>query len=117
MDKILHKLAEAVKTDSQSQKKDNGRKNSWISEQTWRLIDQKARARKSGNTQEAKEIAKDLRCSLKKDHESRTDKVAIKIESYLLANDPKGAFEKIKCWYKQRSGHVPKPTYKDEEKT
>jgi outer membrane PBP1 activator LpoA protein len=116
-DKILQKLAVTAKTDSENQKKDSGRQNSWISETTWRLIDQKASARKNGDTQRSKEIAKELNHSLKKDRESRTDKVAVEIESLLVNNDPKGAFERLKCWYKQRSGHVPKPTYKDAEVT
>jgi hypothetical protein len=111
-DKILCKLAETVPRDPQKEK-DDGRKNSWISEATWKLIDQKASARKNGNTTQAKEIGKQLRRSLKKDRQSRSDKVAEEIEACLVDDNVKEAYGKLQGWYKQRSGHVPKPTYKD----
>ena len=62
-------------------------------------------------------IGKQLRKSLKKDRQSRSDKVAEEIEACLVNDNVKEAYEKLQGWYKPRTGHVPKPTYKDEEVT
>jgi hypothetical protein len=117
VDKILQQLTDQAKEDAQQTANDNGRKNSWISESTWQLIDQKASARRSGNISQAKNIAKELRRSLNKDRKCRMDKVAEEIESYLTANSPKEAFHKLQNWYKERSGRPPKPTLGDAEAT
>jgi hypothetical protein len=115
-DEILKELMETVKS-ADVQKQSEDRKTSWISDETWQLIDQKASARKSGNDERAKEIAKELRRSLNRDRQRRMDKVAEEIESYLTADNPKEAYRKLQGWYKQRSGRPPKPTYRDEEIT
>jgi hypothetical protein len=61
-------------------------------------------ARKNGDSIQTKEIAKQLRKSLKKDRQSRIDKVADEIEACLDADNVKEAFGKIQGWYKNRTG-------------
>jgi len=101
----------------QEQDKNDNRTNSWISDATWTLIDQKASARRNKDPSKAKEIAKELRRSLKKDRQNRINKVADEIESYLVSKRTKEAFQKLQGWYKKRSGRPPKPTFGDEEAT
>jgi hypothetical protein len=66
---------------------------------------------------QAKEISKQLRKSLKRDRQNRSNKIAEEIEACLVNDNVKEAYGKLQGWYKQRTGHVPKPTYKDEEIT
>jgi hypothetical protein len=95
----------------------NPRSNLWISEGSWRLMDSKSEARRCGNVQKADQLKILLRLSLRADRKSWIDKTAVAIESLLVARQVKAAYGLIHGWYRDKSGHVPKPTIQDEEKT
>jgi hypothetical protein len=113
-DKILLELAAETVTPKPS---DGGRAESWISMETWKLIDQKANARRLGKSNLAAAIGQQVRKSLQKDRQTRINLVAEEIEARLKAKDIETAYAKLQCWYRNSTGKVPKPTYQDEEKT
>ena len=80
-------------------------------------MDSKAEARRCGNGQEADRLKTLLRISLRADRKSRIEKTAVEIESLLGARQVKAAYGVIRGWYRDKPGHVPKPTIQDEEKT
>jgi hypothetical protein len=80
-------------------------------------MDSKSEARRCGNVQKADQLKILPRLSLRADRKSRIDKTAVKIESLLVARQVKAAYGLIHGWYRDKSGHVPKLTIQDEEKT
>ena len=113
-DQLLAELTAAV---ARPKKQDNNRVGSWISEKSWRLMDERLEAKRHWHTERATELGKELRKSLRKDRQSRIDQAALSIETYLQARDNRRAYGVLQGWYKQSTGHVPKPTFRDEKRT
>jgi exonuclease III len=113
-DKIFEELSEAIE---KPERKEDDRLKSWISPESWKLIDMKADARRIGNLDLVKELKKRVRRGLKKDRQVRTDKVAEAIEDLLLDDQVKKAYGTLQGWYKDVSGRAPKPTFRDEAAT
>ena len=93
------------------------RYESWISDVSWKLIDAKAEARRCGDASKVKNLKIRLRTSLKADRKQRIEVVAEQIDALLAAKDVRGAYGKLRSWYREKPGHVPKPTVQDEAKT
>ena len=113
-DVILEELSEAIKKPIP---KEQDRSRSWISTETWRLIDMKVDARRVGNGDRVQELKKRVHRGLKKDRQARSDKVAEEIETLLLEDQVKKAYGVLSGWYKDVTGRAPKPTFRDEEET
>ena len=106
---ILHaELAE------QAEKKGftNGWENSWISGDTWNLIDWRTDARRLGQSTLVRELGRAIRSSLNKDHKARTARVATVIEQHLTKGDIWEAFGALKGWYRDAG---PRPTLPSQE--
>lgn len=106
---ILHaELAE------QAEKKGftNGWENSWISSDTWNLIDWRTDARRLGQSTLVRELGRAIRSSLNKDHKARTARVATVIEQHLTKGDIWEAFGALKGWYRDAG---PRPTLPSQE--
>ena len=95
----------------------DSRKQSWISNDTWKLVDQKAEARKIGNTEQTHRLKRVLKQSLKKDRKARLETVASTAEAFLVNRKIEKAYGVIRGWYKTRSKKPPKPTFRGEEAT
>jgi hypothetical protein len=66
---------------------------------------------------EAKRLAKTLRKGLKADRKARIEAVAVDIVTLLRDNEVHKAYGKLRGWYREKPGHVPKPTFQEEKKT
>lgn len=91
--------------------------NSWISPATWKLIDLKAEARRCRDNQRVKSLKRRIQKAIKADRKRRIEKASEEIENLLTAGRTQEAYGKARCWYRDRSAHVPKPTIQEEEKT
>jgi exonuclease III len=112
-DVLLEELEELIEKPRHAEP----RFKSWISEASWKLIDSKAEARRCGDATKAKRLARQLRKSLRADRKSRIEAVSTEIEALLKADRVEEAYGKLRGWYRDKPGHVPKPTIQDEEKT
>ena len=67
--------------------------NSWISTNTWKLIDRVAMSRKWGmlNQQGIQQLGRKIKASMNSDRKTRAVNVANKIEGHLLAGEPRDA--------------------------
>jgi hypothetical protein len=81
------------------------------------LMYSKSEARRCGNTMEAKRLTKTLRKRLKADRKARIEAVAVDIETLPRDNEVHRAYGKLRGWYREKPGHVPKPTFQEEKKT
>jgi hypothetical protein len=95
-DKILAELAENAK----GEVKTNGRRESWISTETWSLIDQRATARRVGkNTESTDNLKRAVNQALKRDRKARCATVGQKAQRFLEDGKIQEAFGALKGWY------------------
>ena len=92
------------------------RDDSWISTETWRLIDQKAEARRRQDVEAVDVLKRQVRAAVRGDRRKRAEEAAATAESFLKEGKIQEAFEAIKGWYKDVTDLPPKPTYHDEAK-
>ena len=97
--------------------KENGRNNSWISQETWRLIDRKASARRSANREQLRPLKVLVRRALKRDRTARANAAAVEDQAHLEAGDIWKAFGSIKGWYREAGPQPIKPPREDIEVT
>jgi hypothetical protein len=50
------------------------------------------------------------------DRKARIEAVAVDIETLLRDNEVHKAYGKLRGWYREKPGHVPKPTFQEEKK-
>ena len=112
-DHLMEELAELIEGTPSI----DSRKASWISDESWKLINAKAEARRCGNAQVARSLKRLLRKSLQADRKSRIDKVANEVDSLLKDAKVQEAYGILRSWYRDKPGHVAKPTIQDEQKT
>ena len=88
-------------------------KNSWISSDTWKLVDTRAMHRKRNTLpkQHARDLGRQIVASLKEDRRQRAADAASKVESLLAAGDVKEGWRTIKGWYRDAEDRAPKPCY------
>jgi hypothetical protein len=118
-DETMEELCKAAKElDKKKERKDpSGKLNSWISEDTFRLMRKKGHARRFGLREQTKRLGEQLNISLDKDRKRRYNETARELERLLGKGDIKGAFAKAQNWYRKRGPAASKPTYHDEEST
>jgi hypothetical protein len=112
-DKIFVELVSELEKKTE---KDN-RKESWISDASWILIDRKSEARRIGNTELMTQLKTEIRKSLRRDRKARVDSVAAQAETFLNARAINMAYGSIRGWYRDTSGKSPKPTIKEARTT
>ena len=114
------------------------RDRSWISFQTWQVIDRRVSLRRlalfsshppfcgekrswsvameqdiSPLDREIHKLGREKRRLLRRDRRRRATGVSLLACSYLEAGDIRNAYDVIRGWYRKRGGHTPKPTIHD----
>jgi Reverse transcriptase (RNA-dependent DNA polymerase) len=92
------------------------RHKSWVSEYTWRLIDQRASMRRHDippDNQRVRHLSQQIRKSLKRDRKRRTILAGEEIQALLDDNDSRGAWQILRRWYRQVNSKVTKPSLVD----
>ena len=108
-DTLLQDLEEAAKAEK-AKRDATGRVNSWITPLTWRLIDQKTAARRSGYGLLARSLSKKVSRSLKQDRKARARRAGMQAQSFLEKGEIREAFGCIKGWYREVGPRPPKPS-------
>ena len=93
----------------------NGRRQSWISEETWSWIDAKAMARRRGDSAELRRLKPLVKRGLRRDRKARAYAAARTAEAFLDQNEIRNAFNAIKGWYREAGPRPPKPSCDDIE--
>ena len=98
-DKLFGALRRAVPKPHKQDK----HKNAWISEETWRLVDERVSARRGTRVRESIwRLCRAFRASLKGDRKQRVEAAGTDVET-LLGGDPpnvKEAWRRMKGWYR-----------------
>ena len=88
------------------------RTNEWISEETWRLVDERVSMRQ-GTRVKARiwRLSREIAASLKGDRKSRVEISGEEVETLLGADppNPKEAWRRLKGWYKAAVKRAPPP--------
>ena len=78
-------------------------KNAWISEETWRLVDERVSVRRgTGVHMSIRRLGRAIRASLQGDSKRRVEAAGLEVET-LMGGDPlnpKEAWRRLKGWYK-----------------
>ena len=88
------------------------RMNNWISEETWRLIDERVSARRGTRVQaRIWRLIRAIVASLKGDRKRRVETVGEEVETLLGADppNPREARRRLKGWYKAAVNRAPPP--------
>ena len=105
-DEILAEL----RNHTTNREKTDGRATSWISESTWRLIDQRTNARRRGDSRSTAQIGRQVKRALNGDRKARAAAAAASACSLLQEGKIRDAFGAIKGWYKSAGPRPPKPS-------
>jgi len=90
------------------------KKSPWISEDTWKLVDQRAELKRQQAAPEELRAMKDrIRRSLRQDRKERVKKAGEAIENALEGDDLREAWNLAKGWYRQASKKSPRPSHQD----
>jgi hypothetical protein len=91
------------------------REKSWISRQTWKLIDKRVYAvRRQMSDDLIHDYGKEIRKSLRMDRRQRAYRISMQIEQKMTAGNMKGAYDLLRGWYRDcGGGKPPRPTRKD----
>ena len=92
--------------------------NQWISEQTWALIDNRARLRREGRLLQRAGggMGRQINAALKGDRKQRADNIATDISHHLHEGDVVEALRCVKGWYRVAEDRAPKPCHESMEK-
>ena len=88
------------------------RTNEWISEETWRLVDERVSARRGTRVKaRIRRLIREITESLKRDRKMRVEIAGGEVETLLGADppNPKEAWRRLKGWYKAAVNRVPPP--------
>ena len=88
------------------------RKNDWISEETWRLVDERVSARRKTKDQaRIRRLSRAIAASLKGDRKRRVETAGEEVETLLGADPPmpREAWRRLKGWYKAAVDRAPPP--------
>jgi hypothetical protein len=93
----------------------DNRRPSWVSEETWRLVDQRATGRRTGalSGDSLRVLNSAIRRSLAADRKRRTETAAEQIQAAMGNRNFIGAWDVLKRWYHHSSGRPPKPSRMD----
>ena len=82
-------------------------RNAWISEETWRLIDERVTMRRKARARTGmRRLGREIQKSLKGDRKRRVEETGTAIEGLLTEDPPdaKGAWRQMKGWYRAAVG-------------
>ena len=89
------------------------RRNAWISETAWRLIDKRVSARRDRQYGQdfTRRLGKEVKKSLTEDRRRRADEAGAEVEALVKADPPpiQEAWYRIKGWYKAAVDQAPPP--------
>jgi exonuclease III len=90
-------------------------RSSWISTETWRLIDHRAERRRQVDFSftEDRRLTRQIQRSLWADRKRRLETAGQAIESHLAGGDLKEAWQVLKGWYYHTTGRPMRPSYQD----
>jgi hypothetical protein len=89
-------------------------KKPWVSDATWRLVDQRAELKRRDTPSEVlKEVNDKIHRSLKRDRKTRVTDAGAEIEAALDSDDLQLAWDIAKGWYRNASPRAPKPSNRD----
>jgi hypothetical protein len=114
-DKIFDEIKSFVEKDARTTR----RWSSWISPETWKLVDIRAALRRHEKTQcaEGRKLLRKISKGIKADRKIRAQKAGESIEILLETGNLKGAWRSPQAWYKHASGKGSKPSRADLEAT
>jgi len=92
---------------------DYEKRQSWITDLTWRLIDQKSAARRNGETAILRVLKRKVQRSLKKDRAARAALAGNIAKLHLEQGNIREAFGAIKGWYRSAGPRPHKPSRED----
>ena len=92
-------------------------RTSWISAETWQLVDEKAARRRQLNPDQAviRRLSRRIAASLRADRKRRVEAAGSAIESALQGKDLQEAWNIFKCWYRHAGDRAPRPSRQDLE--
>ena len=109
----VDQLFAALQRDVPKAQPREARRNAWISEKTWRLIDERVSARRDPQYGQAftRRIGKAVKKSLVADRKRRADEAGSEVEALVKADLPliQEAWYRIQGWYKAAFDHAPPP--------
>ena len=89
------------------------RRNAWISEETWRLIDERVSTRRDPRYGQAdrQRLGKEIKKSLAQDRRRRTEEAGAEVEVMMKADPPliQEAWYRLQGWYKTEVDRAPPP--------
>ena len=88
-------------------------KKSWISEETFKLLNRKVKALRQNDSDAVKKIQKELRRNLRKDRRNRVNEISTQIKKQLKENNITEAYGILQSWYKEFLGRSEKPSLED----
>jgi hypothetical protein len=91
----------------------------WISQETWDLIDRRSALRRRRNKNTNAEGRRLMRCimrAIKRDRLQRTTDFGVAIEAMLERKNSQGAWRALQAWYKHTRGRGSKPSRRDLKK-
>ena len=86
--------------------------NEWISEETWRLVDERVSAQRgTGVHARIRRLGRAIRASLQGDRKRRVETAGQEVETLLGEEppNPKEAWRRLKVWYKAAVNRSPPP--------
>ena len=111
-DALLQALNEAIPKPTRAERR---ARREWISEETWRLVDERSALRKVIGHDHAKARWLDRRVqqAFKADRKRQVEEAGKAIEAALSEGDLQGAWDRFKSWYRQASNRPSQPSRRD----
>lgn len=109
-------IVERLRATIPKQTRQERHQNSWISSDTWDLVDRRARLRRYGSLQgNGYALTRQINASFRRDRERRAEKAAEDIEYWLnspeLPGNLKECWNIARGWYRSASDRAAKPCY------
>jgi hypothetical protein len=110
-------ILEELRDHATKREETDGRATSWISDSTWRLIDQRTDAKKKGQSILIRQLKGQVKRALNGDRKARAAAAAESACSLLQEGKIRDAFGAIKGWYKSVGPRPAKPSREELELT
>ena len=107
------KLLDELKRETKSDKKKINQQKSWMTEETWKIMDKRRRAAQQQKWDEHKTLKKDLRRAMRQDRKNRQNDVGEKFSTNFAGGNMRKAYSGIRGWYRKRTGDEKKPTVRE----
>jgi len=115
VDSIFQSLSDGIAAPSRS----NRVRSSWISDETWKLVDARASVRRAPNMDRAayRRLNRQVKSALQKDRLRRMEETAEAIGKLLDDHNVEGAWSRLKAWYKHAGDRPSAPSRADLQQT